>query len=36
MTDSSISPAAIREEFGWLIVADLLGPWGGPEETLPT
>jgi hypothetical protein len=36
MTDSSISPAAIREEFQRLIVDDLLGPAGGPDETLPT
>jgi hypothetical protein len=36
MTDLAISPASIREEFERLIVDDLLGPAGGPEEMLPT
>lgn len=36
MSELTISPAAIREEFEQLIVDDLLGPAGGPEEALPT
>ncbi len=36
MVDIAASPAAIRAEFERLIVADLLGPAGGPDETIPT
>ena len=36
MVDVTTSPAAIREEFERLIIDDLLGPAGGPEEVLPT
>ncbi len=36
MPDVTTSPAAIRAEFEKLIVDDLLGPAGGPEEIIPT
>jgi len=36
MTDVAVLPTAIRAEFEKLIVDDLLGPAGGPEEIIPT
>ena len=36
MTEVELSPARIRQDFQQLIIDDLLGPAGGPEEMIPT